>query len=247
MKKFFTIYILTIACVFLVTISVGFAETITIAAEDDWIPYASKDGTGLSNEIIRAAFESVGIEVKYKVLPYARVLDTVEKGSFIAGFNVPLDAQSQSKYLLGKKMLFEAISAYYSNKDKPLIAKDRDQLTNGEKIGVVRGYGYGDHYLKLVEKGAINEEVTSAEATNLKKLAAGRIDGTIIFNKTANILIKKLNLESKIIFSFINEKTPIYLAFSKAHPKGQYYLDKFDEGMKKIQDNGAYQKIMNSY
>ena len=40
---------------------------------------------------------------------------------------------------------------------------------------------------------------------------------------------------------------PIYLAFSKAHPKGQSYADKFDEGMAKIQANGVYQKILDSY
>ncbi len=50
------------------------AETIKIAAEDDWIPYARADGTGLANEIIKAAFEAVGINVEYKVVPYARAL-----------------------------------------------------------------------------------------------------------------------------------------------------------------------------
>ncbi len=99
----------------------------------------------------------------------------------------------------------------------------------------------------MVKKGLIKVEVTNHETSNLKKFAVGRIDGTIIFDKTANILIKQLKLESKIEFAFQNEKTPVYLAFSKNHPNGQYYADKFDEGMAKIQDNGVYQKILKSY
>ena len=239
--------ILAIIVIIFTTISIASAETIIIAAEDDWIPYAQKDGTGLSNEIIKTAFEAVGVKVEFKVFPYARVLNKIEKGSYVAGFNVPLDKPSQKKFIFGQKMLFEASSSYYSNKNKPLNAKNRDELKNGVIIGVVRGYGYGDHYLKLIKKGLITSEVVNSETSNLKKLAAGRIDGTIIYNKTAKILIKKLKLESSIKFSFLNEKTPIYLAFSRSHPKGQYYADKFDEGMQKIQDNGMYQKIIDSY
>jgi len=229
------------------TVAAVYAETIEIAAEDDWIPYAKEDGTGLANEIIRAAFKSVDIKVEYKMFPYARTLLYIEQGKYVAGFNVPLDEQSNKKYILGDKALYDAVSAYYCNRAQPLSAKNRDELKNGEKIGVVRGYGYGDHYLKLIKKGLIKEDVTTSETSNLRKLALGRIDSTIIYDKTAYILIKQLNLESKIKFAFINEKTPIYLAFSKVHPKGQYYADKFDEGMAKIQADGVYQKILNSY
>ena len=73
------------------------------------------------------------------------------------------------------------------------------------------------------------------------------MDATILYEKTANILLKKLKLESKIQFAFVNETIPIYLAFSKTYPNSQYYADKFDEGMIKIQFNGVYQNIIESY
>ena len=223
------------------------AETVIIAAENDWIPYAKHDGTGLANEIVIAAFKSVDIDVKYEIFPYARVLLNIEAGTHIAGFNVPLDEQSNRKYILGKEKLFDAVSAYYANRTLPLLAKNRTELTPGITIGVVRGYGYGDHYLEMVNKGIIKEAISDSETSNLKKLANGRINGTIIYNKTANILINKLGLDSVIEFAFINETTPIHLAFSRAHPKGLYYSDKFDEGMRRIKSNGIYQAIYDSY
>ena len=223
------------------------AEVITIAAEDDWIPYARNDGTGLANDIIKSAFESVGITVEYKVFPYSRVLYYLKEGEYAAGFNVPLDEKSRKNFILGKQPLFEADSAYYYNTDSPLKALTRDELEHGERIGVVRGYGYGDHYLNLVEKGLINEEEANSETCNLKKLAAGRIDATILYEKTAGILISRMHLDKRIKTAFNNEKTPIYLAFSKNHPAGKYYCDKFDEGMRKIKANGVYEKIMESY
>lgn len=223
------------------------AIEIVIAAEDDWIPYARMDGTGLANEVIKAAYTSIGIKVRYDVYPYARVLRLVSTGKYVAGFNVPLDEESKERFLLGKEPLYEAVSAYYQHRQKPLSAKNSDQIDNGLVIAVVRGYGYGDHYLVLRNQGRIVELVSNSEAGNLKMLSAGRMDATIIYDKTANILLDQLKLQDIIEYAFINEATPIYLAFSRSHPQGQYFLDKFDEGMKRIKADGTYQRIMNSY
>ncbi len=223
------------------------AETIQIAAEDDWLPYARADGTGLANEIIKAAFKAVEVDVEYRVVPYARALIYIEQGKSIAAFNVPLDEKSQAKYILGKEKLFDAVSAYYFNVAHPQQAKSRDELNNGELVGVVRDYGYGDHYLNLVKTERIREAVTNSESSNLKSLSRGRIDLTIIYDKTANILLSRLKLQTNIQLAFINETTPIYLAFSRSHSQGQYYADLFDQGMKSIRENGLYQKILDSY
>jgi len=223
------------------------AEEVLIAAEDDWIPYARSDGTGLANEIIIAAYDSIGIKVRYNIYPYARVLRLVATGKYIAGFNVPLDEESKERYLLGKEPLYDAVSAYYHHIQTPLVAKSSNELNDGRVIGVVRGYGYGDHYLELRKQGRIIELVSNSETGNLKMLSAGRMNATIIYDKTANILLEQLKLKDIIEYAFINESTPIYLAFSKSHPKGQYFSDKFDEGMRLIKANGTYQRIMNSY
>ena len=230
-----------------VSVPPSYGETITLGAEDDWIPYTRADGTGLANEIIAAAFKSVGIDVKFKVMPYNRILKLVEWGDLLGGFNVPLDEESKKKYVLGNMPLYHAVSAYYQNKEKSLKGKNRDELVNKEKIGVVLGYGYGDHFLQAVEKGNIIKEVSRSEKINLKKLAVGRIDATIIYDKTASVLVKELGLEDKIEMVFQNETTPIFLAFSKKNPKSQYYADKLDKGMAKIKKDGTYQKIMDSY
>ena len=228
-------------------VSPSYGDTIILGAEDDWIPYAKADGTGLANDIIREAYRSMGIDVQFEVMPYSRILKLVEWGNLLGGFNVPLDEESKKKYILGKTPLYDAVSAYYQNKERPLKAKNRDQLVNKEKVGVVLGYGYGDHFLEAVDQGKIIRENSRSETNNLKKLAANRIDTTIIYDKTASLLIRKLGLKDKIEMAFPNETTPIFLAFSRKYEKAQYYADKLDEGLARIKKDGTYKRIMDSY
>lgn len=222
-------------------------ESIVIGAEDDWVPYSMADGTGMANDLVRAAFKAVGIEVEFRVMPYSRLLKLVEWGELVAGFNVPLDREIQNLYILGQTPLFEAVSFYYQSKGNPLKAKNRDELVNQERIGVVMGYGYGDHFLKLVEDRKVVKEDARSEATNLKKMAAGRIDATILYDKTGGRLIRELELQDQVERTFINETTPIFVAFSKMNEKSGYYAAKLDEGLAKIKESGEYEKILDSY
>lgn len=223
------------------------AETIVIGAEDDWIPYSKSDGTGMANDIVRAAFASVGIQVKFKVQPYNRLLKLVEIGELLGVFNVPKDNNAEHLFYLGKEPLYYAHSAYFENTQHPLAAKNRDEL-HRVKVAVVVGYGYGDHYLQSVAEKQILPVVTHSETLGLKMLAAGRVDSTILFDKTARELIKKLHLSGKIEQAFSNENVPIYLAFSRQRlSESQHYANKLDQGLATIKANGTYHKILENY
>lgn len=223
------------------------AETIEIGAENDWIPYSKADGTGMANDIVKAAYASVGINVKLVIQPYTRLLKLVEAGELLGAFNVPKDTEITSRFLLGKEALYIAHSDYYQNTHKPLGAKNRNELHNAH-IAVVSNYGYGNHYLQSVATKQIIPVTTHAETLNLKMLAAGRVDGTILYSKTANILLKQLNLTGQIERAFENESIPIYLAFSRKSPRrSQWYADKLDAGLANIKASGEYQKIIDSY
>ncbi|MEO2281968.1 substrate-binding periplasmic protein [Pseudoalteromonas pernae] len=228
------------------TVSVAQTEHVVIAAEDAWTPYSNADGTGMANDLIIAAFDAVDVSVEFHVYPYARVLRYLDAGSYVAGFNVPIDSESQSKYLLGNTPLYKAYSAYYHNTRWPLAALNRDQL-NGELIGVVREYGYGQHYLEMLETGKVIAAEANADLPNVKRLELGRLDGAIIFIKAANYLRRADEIPDNIQIAFLNEGTDIYLAFSREHPDGARLQKLFEKGLQIIIDNGERDRILESY
>ena len=231
--------------VFLVSnASVSFAEIIVLGAENDWVPYSNHDGTGMANEIVLHAYKAADIHVKLKVGPYNRLLKMVRNGELLGAFNVPKESSNENEYIFGKKPLFIALSAYYYNVDEPLSATRKEELVNGEKVGVVFDYGYGEFFSN--NDRIVKIEVRS-DLLNLRKLAKGRIDATILYDKTAQKLIKENGLTGKIVKAFDSETAEIYLAFSKMFPKAQYYAGKLDEGLSIIKANGTCKKIVDAY
>ena len=220
------------------------AETIELAIEDAWEPYANADGTGMSSDIVRAAYQAVGIEVKLRVRPYARVLIEVKNGLVPGGLNVAREPSTAPDFLWGQELLFQADAHYYHHTERPLAAKSAAELQNGERIGVIRGYEYGEQFFR---NDAISKEWVSRHIQNISKLLAGRVEAIIMFDKTANLLLQKNGLEKKIVPAFPCESSLIYVAFSLSHPRAAYFAGKLDEGLRIIKANGVHAAIAAKY
>jgi polar amino acid transport system substrate-binding protein len=141
-------------------------------------------------------------------------------------------------------LLFQADAHYYRHADRPLAAKSAAGLQNGERIGVIRGYEYGEQFFR---NDAINKEWVSRHAQNISKLLAGRLDAIIMFDKTANLLLARNGLEKRISPAFPCESSMIYVAFSLRHPRAAYFAGKLDEGLRIIKANGVHATIAAKY
>jgi polar amino acid transport system substrate-binding protein len=220
------------------------ANALTLAVEDAWEPYANPDGTGMSVDIVRAAFKSVGIEVTFEVIPYARLLQEVQAGNYIGGFNVAREPSREDAFLWGNEMLFLARAHYYHYRSRLLEASSAKELRHGEKVGVILGYEYGEHFHTNT---GISKVWGKRHDQIIRMLQAGRVDSVILFEKTANLFLAEMNLLNEVFAAFPSEPSRIYVAFSRQHPQAGHYLAKLDEGLARIKANGEYQAILKKY
>ena len=220
------------------------AHALTLAVEDAWEPYANPDGTGMSVDIVRSAFKSVGIEVTFEVIPYARLLQEVQAGKYVGGFNVAREPSREDAFLWGREMLFLARAHYYHCRQRLLEASSAIGLKSGEKVGVILGYEYGELFH---ENNRISKVWGKRHDQILRMLQAGRVDTVILFEKTANLFLDEMNLQEEVFAAFPSEPSRIYVAFSRQHPEARHYLEKLDEGLARIRANGEYQAILEKY
>ena len=105
-------------------------------------------------------------------------------------------------------------------------------------------------FYKLEKEGQIAVEKTRSEEMNIKKLGTGRLDAVILWNnetKPADLIIEKAGMAGKVELAFHSTKLELHIGFSKSNPRGEWALQKYKEGIKRIQSNGVYEQITQNW
>ncbi|MBK6637236.1 MAG: transporter substrate-binding domain-containing protein [Rhodocyclaceae bacterium] len=224
------------------------AETITIGAEDDWYPYGGAiDGqpAGLGVDLVSAAFNAVGVNVRFTSLPYARCLEMVKRGELLACNEPARTEETESSILWPDEPLFVAQSLIYAragSKESGLSAASLE----GKSVAVTNGFEYGSSF---DANKKILREVVVKEISVFRMLAAQRVEYALAYQKVANWIIAnnakefagKLTVVGKI------DELGCYTGFSRTFPNSARYLKLFNQGFAKIKKNGTYAEIEKRY
>ena len=226
------------------------AESIDIAAEDDAGLWSQKDGTGLANDIVLAAYKAEGIEARLTVMPYARCKNMVVSAEIVACFSMSKYPALAETIVFADRPLFVCHADLFHSLSHPLTIKSEKDIPKGTVVGTVRGYEYPDLLNRLKENGTVVFEEVDAEELNLKKLVDGRIQLAVINQdntKPAMALMLATGTVGKVESVFRCGDLESFLAFSKKHPKSEWAREKFNSGMKKIEADGTLAQIQKKW
>ncbi|MES2309842.1 MAG: transporter substrate-binding domain-containing protein [Verrucomicrobiota bacterium] len=248
MKKLFPILLLF----FILLPLGGISETITIAA-DPWLPYTGnlKQGkVGYLIEIAQAVFESHGIKVEYKTLPWTRAVEEGRKGTLdaIAGA-YKTDAPD---FVFSGKSEGISIEYFYALPGKSWRFKGASSLEE-ISLGVANGYSYGEIIDTYIQKNQSNPKRVQAVSgedplyQNLMKLQKGRIDALLESKNVVDYLIQDRKLELHLETVGVNGSHEVYIAFSPKNSKSPLYAKLLQEGVEKLRSSGKLKTILDSY
>ena len=222
------------------------ALPLPIAAEDDAGPWSYRDGTGLANDEVQAAFRAVGVGIQMNVMPYARCKDYVERGKMAAAFSMSWVDDLKGKVLFPSQPLFICHSDFFYKPLTPLTATDKDGFAPGTKVGVVIGYEYPPLLYDLQARGSVVLEGSESEDLNLKKLMLGRIDSALLnYNefKPVSLMLAKAGVQGPLQRAFSCGDLRSYIGFSVKHPRGRWARKKFELGFERIRASGELRQI----
>ena len=238
----------------LVSIFIGtmYAKELTIGW-DHWPPYQYKNKQGelmgIDIDIIKSVCEAVGYEVKFKQLPWKRLLIYLEDGRLDVGM-----AGSKTKerkkfinfgisYRSGKEVLFVRKGEVAKYKIKKLA----DLKKYNFRMGCTRGNYHGEEFKELLDKKILETEAVNDEIQNINKLIFERIDG-FVGNEISNLIkLQKKEFKDKIeIHPYIVNEDKNYFMLSKKSTTNED-IEKLNEGIRLIKNNGEYDKIIKKY
>jgi polar amino acid transport system substrate-binding protein len=215
-------------------------EVLEIGAEDDAAPWSQADGSGYANELVLAAFAAAGVKVHLQVLPYARCKQMVMDGVIPACFSMSRSPEVSSSVEFASEPLFVCHTNYVETAARAVAAPKTPRV-----VGAVLGYEYPDSLHARVKSGELVLEESVSEELNLKKLADGRIDAALVNTnetKPLDTMIAKAG-PMKVETAVLEGELDSYLGFSRKHPRGPSARAQFDEGFRRIAEDGTKQRI----
>ncbi len=245
MKK----YILII-CVILFTSTVLSGETVLIST-GEYAPYTTKKlmNNGFVNHVITEAFKLENYKVKYTYLPWKRAYKEMVKGEFHAS-SYWYASKKREKETYYSEPIFIAREYFFYLKSKPFNWSKLQDL-KGKHVGAMRGNTYTSEFWELGKRNILHIQVVGKDLQNFQKLLLGRIDlfptSLLVAN---NIMKNKLNPKEIDMIAYHPKpllQTKAFLLFSKVNKDSSKLLKTFDSGMKKLINQGIYDKLYKNF
>jgi ABC-type amino acid transport substrate-binding protein len=221
-------------------------HALEIAVEDDAAPWSQADGSGYANDVVRAAFHAVGVDVRLSVVPYARCKQMVVEGQVAACFAMSRGRELTDSVVFPEQPLFVCQAELLLRHDDARQLTRAEQLPNGSVVGVVLGYEYPEVLYALERAGTISLEASRSEELNLRKLAEGRVDAAVLNHnaiKPLSYVLARAGVEGRVRHGSLLGDLSSYVGFSRRHPRGLDARLRFDEGLRSIEQSGEKSRI----
>ncbi len=221
----------------------SFAENIALTSLE-WPPYTGPNlvKNGASAEVVRQAFQAVGIGLEIHFFPWKRAINTaLNDGNFVGYFPEYYDEHLSS--CIFSESIGKSLLGFAQRVSHPVHWQSLDDLKH-YSIGTVTGYINTTAFDDLVMQGVLHVDQAKNDETNLAKLALGRIDLAIIDRNVFNYLMatspKLAEYRDLIQFNErVLENKNLYVCF-RAGKNGKKMQEQFNAGLKSVHVNDDF-------
>ncbi|WP_420003027.1 substrate-binding periplasmic protein [Arenibacterium sp. LLYu02] len=166
------------------------AETIKVST-GEYAPFTGEalPNGGVVNGLIARVAEAAGVTVEYEYMPWKRALEVARAGQVQASSYWGVRPDQTGLTMVGPFALDRNVLFY--RKDKPIPEFQAITDLTEVQIGVTHGYSYTPEFWTNVENGTLKTQTAKDDASNFRKLLAGRIDAFIIDDYVGHYLLEQ--------------------------------------------------------
>jgi polar amino acid transport system substrate-binding protein len=224
------------------------AEEVVRLASGEWSPYQSKSLKyfGVASRIVTESFAESNLKVEYGYFPWKRSYKYAESGEWDGTF-LWFDTPERRKLFYVSNPIIDIKYVFFHLKSFSFKWKTVDDL-KGVKIGGTLEYNYGESFQKAEKEKKIQVYRVSTDKQNFKKMLSGRIQ---IFpnDLDAGLDILNKNFTPEEVKQFTYHPLPVKAAphcllLSKKNIRNKELLERFNKGLKTLQDNGKLDRYI---
>lgn len=223
-----------------------YALTIT-AAIGDYPPYTSESDINarLAEEIVVAAFEASGYQLKVHRTPWKRALEKARSG--VVDITFPwLKTPSKSADFWYSDAFIDVQEALIHRKDNPFSWTTAQDLKK-YRLGGTLGYSH----LKRLKSHGVTVEMAPSDILNLHKVFYRRVDAFPIDKKVGHYLLVGLPkaYEEQLTYSthlFFDGSFHV-VSGKIGEERSKMLIMHFNQGLKVIRSDGSLERILKKY
>lgn len=243
------------ACWLLWTTGPAVAElpgVITLVAPDNWCPFSCKAGEdreGFAVDIVRAAMQVSGIQVRYQNMPYERALMEVRNGSVYAA--APVFISEAPDFVFPAEALSVSEYCFYTLPSTTWTFEGTDSLNNITFV-VTAGYSYG-HAMDTYISADSPQDLVKMRGSNItdrmiQMIHGGRVDALLDDTRLIDYTLKTGAYPQGLRNAGCIDQVHFgYLALSPSIAESAALAELFDYGIKELKARGEFNTILDSY
>ncbi len=223
-------------------------RVITLAVEQ-YPPFNYQiDGNyqGVSFEVAKEAFKRMGVELRLSQYPWERMLQLVKDGGVDAIMTAFKSKEREEYMYFPEEAVSEDIQTIFVKEDSSFVYTDHKSLES-IRLGIMRGYSYGDEFDQLVETKVLKTEAVDSQEQNIKKLFSNRIDAFLESNLVTYYALRNMNMTGGIKEAGVFRVTKLYVTFTKKGSITEADVAAFDKAVRSMKEDGTYKKIVDQY
>lgn len=213
----------------------------------DYPPYfaSSLPNGGPLTEIVVEAYKRVGYGVSMEFVPWIRAMEHGKAGK-VDGLHGAWHSREREQWFLFSKPLPGNELVLLKRKGEGPEAFESFGELKPYTIGVVKGY----RNPVALEIADVHTDEASSDATNIKKVARGRVDLILIERAVAQYLLAEglsVYRESLVVVEPPVEVLPLYLMISRKTDGSTRKLNDFNRGLELLHAEGGIERILMSH
>ena len=203
---------------------------------------------GVAVDIVREVFKRIKRPITITLYSWDQSLAMIQKGEADAIFTIFKTPEREAYADYSHEVLMTQVVSLFIKSDSNIVFDGDVSKLRNCTFGVVHKISYGSIFDQAVKNGVIrNIETSETGEENMKKLLQGHVDILVSNRYGALDIVKKMNNVDQVKeLKPAIQSVPSYIAFSKK--RGLTSLrDEYDMILRKIKDDGIYERIISSY
>ena len=238
-----------LALIALLACSPALSKTVAVkVAAKEELPYFGRNlpGMGLSAEIVKTALERTGYSPSFVFKTWADTYEGAEIGVYDIVGSIWYTDERAKEFAFSEPYLFHEIKFIKRKADQAITFNTLDDL-DGLIIGTVKGYAYGDDFLRSTKFIRVQQNHL---LQNLNKLALGEIDLTLGDARKIRYLLNEYMKESMQKLEMLPNpliRRGTHIAVSRTNPKHEEIISRFNKALEEMKADGTYDRIVEKH